>query len=94
MKIALNAQELSALKTFLNQFEDSEQLSDSEYVVDLFDIEPPISIDLTLMKDAVRIEGAAELKFDEEMDGWYIGDRLEEPEAVRAALAKAGALGQ
>lgn len=94
MKIALNAQELSALKTFLNQFEDSEQLSDSEYVVDLFDIEPPISIDLTLMKDVVRIEGAAELKFDEEMDGWYIGDRLEEPEAVRAALAKAGALGQ
>lgn len=94
MKIALNAQELSALKTFLNQFEDSEQLSDSEYVVDLFDIEPPISIDLTLMKDAVRIEGAAELKFDEEMDGWYIGDRLAEPEAVRAALAKAGALGQ
>ena len=92
MKIALNAQELSALKTFLDQFEDSEQLSASEYVVDLFDIEPPVSIDLTLLKDAVRFEGAAELKFDEEMDGWYIGDRLEDPEAVRAALAKAGAL--
>lgn len=94
MKIALNAQELSALKTFLDQFEDSEQLSDSEYVVDLYDIEPPVSIDLTLLKDAVRIEGAAELKFDEGMDGWYIGDRLEEPEAVRAALAEAGAFGQ
>ena len=92
MKIALNAQELSALKTFLDQFEDSEQLTASENVVDLFDIEPPVSIDLTLLKDAVRIEGAAELKFDEEMDGWYIGDRLEDPEAVRAALAKAGAL--
>jgi len=92
MKIALSAQELSALKTFLDQFEDSEQLSASEYVVDLFDIEPPVSIDLTLLKDAVRIEGAAELKFDEEMDGWYIGDRLEDPEAVRTALAKAGAL--
>jgi len=26
------------------------------------------------------------------MDGWYIGDRLEDPEAVRTALAKAGAL--
>lgn len=94
MKIALTSQELSTLKAFLDRFEDGEQLSESEYVVDLYDLEPPISIDLTFLKDAVRIEGAAELKFDEEMDGWYIGDRLEEPEAVRAALKAAGAFGE
>lgn len=94
MKIALTAQKLTALKGFLARFEDAEQLSDAEYVVDLYDIEPPISIDLTLLKDAVRIEGAATLKFDEEMDGWYISDRLEEPEAVFAALEKAGAFAQ
>lgn len=94
MKIALTSQELAALKSFLDQFEDSEQLSNSEYVVDLYDIEPPISIDLTIGKDFILIEGAAELKFDEEMDGWYISDRIEDPEAVRSALKSAGALGE
>lgn len=94
MKIELTSQALAALKNFLNHFEDSEQLSDSEYVVDLYDIEPPVSIDLTLQKNGVLIEGAAELKFDEEMDGWYIGDRIEDPESVRAALEKAGAFAQ
>ena len=91
MKIALTAQQLSALKSFLNTFEDAEQLSDNEYVVDLYDIEPPISIDLTIGKDSIRIEGAAELKFDTEMDGWYISDRIEDAEAVRKALEEAGA---
>jgi len=94
MKIALTSQQLSSLKSFLNTFEDAEQLSDKEYVVDLYDIEPPLSIDLTVGKDSILIEGAAELKFDTEMDGWYISDRIEDAEAVRKALEEAGAFAQ
>lgn len=93
MKIKLTAEEFSAVKNFLNTFEDSEQLSEKEYVVDLYDIEPPISLDLSLAKDCLFVDGAAELLFDEEMDGWYIGERIEKPEPVLRALREAGALG-
>ena len=93
MKIKLTAEEFSAVKNFLNTFEDSEQLSEKEYVVDLYDIEPPISLDLSLGKDCLFVDGAAELLFDEEMDGWYIGKRYEDAEAVQRALCEAGALG-
>ena len=93
MKIKLTAEEFLAMKNFLNTFEDCEQLSEKEYVVDLYDIEPPISIDLSLGKDCLFVDGAAELLFNEEMDGWYIGNRIEEPEPVLRALREAGALG-
>lgn len=92
MKIALTAEQLAELKTFLNTFEDSEQLSEKEYVVDLYDIEPPISLDVSLGKNCLFVDGAAELLFDEEMDGWYIGQRIEEAEPVLRALREAGAI--
>ena len=93
MKIKLTAEEFSAMKNFLNTFEDSEQLSEKEYVLDLYDLEPPLSLDLSLGKDCLFVDGAAELLFNEEMDGWYIGQRIEEPEPILRALREAGALG-
>ena len=93
MKILLNAGQLKALEAFLAKCEDCEALSEKEYVLDLYDLEPPISMDLTLQKDGLWIEGAAELVFDEEMDGWYIGRRIEETEPLLSALREAGALG-
>lgn len=92
MKIALTTEQFSALKTFLTTFEDSEQLSEKEYVVDLYDLEPPISLDLSLGKNCLFVDGAAELLFNEEMDGWYIGERIEEPDPILRALREAGAL--
>jgi len=94
MKISLTAEQLLALKSFLTTFEDSEQLSEKEFVVDLYDIEPPISLDVSLGKNCLFVDGAAEMKFDEEMDGWYIGDRIEEAEPILRALTEVGALGK
>ena len=93
MKLTLTAEQLSALKTFLSTFEDSEALSDKEYVLDLYDLDPPLSLDVTLGKNCLFVDGAAELRFDEEMDGWYIGDRIEQPEPILRALVSVGALG-
>jgi len=94
VKIALSTEQMSALKVFLNSFEDSEQLSEKEYVVDLYEREQPMSLDLTVGKDCLFVEGAAWLCYDEEMDGWYVGERIEEPEMVRQALSEAGAFGK
>ena len=43
------------------------------------------------IKSGVAVDGAAELLYDEEQDGWYMGQRLDDRAAVTAALAEAGA---
>ena len=92
MRIKLTQTQEETLRAFLDDFEDAEQLSTREYVVDLYDISQPVSLDLVFVKGGVAVDGAAELKYDAEQDGWYMGERLDTPEAVREALAQAGAL--
>ena len=93
MRIKLTPVQETALRAFLDSHEDAEQLSAREYVVDLYDIPEPLSLDLVFVKGGVAVDGAAELKYDAEQDGWYMGERLDSPEAVRAALERAGAFG-
>ena len=92
MKLKLNEAQEAALRAFLERCEDAEQLSAREYVADLYDIARPVSLDLVFVKGGVAIDGAAWLRYDEGEDGWYMGERLERPEDVRAALLEAGAL--
>lgn len=91
MKLKLTQEQNAQLKAFLDQFEDAERLSEKEFVVDLYDIDMPVSLDLVFIKSGVAVDGAAELKFDEEMDGWYMGARIDDPATVIAALEQAGA---
>ncbi|MBQ6373946.1 MAG: hypothetical protein IJJ45_05595 [Clostridia bacterium] len=93
MKLSLTRARSEALRGFLEGFEDAEKLSEREYVVDLYDAERPVSLDLVIVKDGVAVDGAAELLFDDEQDGWYMGQRLEDPAEVLAALEAAGAFG-
>ena len=90
MKLKLTEAQAAALRAFLDKSEDAEQLSEREYVADLYDIERPLSLDLVFVKGGVAVDGAAELKYDEEQDGWYMGQRLDSPEAVLDALVEAG----
>jgi hypothetical protein len=92
MRLELNEAQRNALKAFLEKSDDAEQLSAREYVADLYDIERPISLDLVFVKDGVGVDGAAELKYDDEQDGWYMGERLDAAGDVLAALTEAGAL--
>ena len=92
MRIKLNEAQEKALRAYLTDNPDAEQLSAREYVVDLFDIDPPVSLDLVFVRGGIGVDGAAELVFDEALDGWYMGERLEAPEQVRAALVRAGAI--
>ncbi len=92
MRIKLNEAQDRALRAFLTDNPDAEQLSAREYVVDLYDIDPPVSLDLVFVKGGIGVDGAAELLFDEALDGWYMGERLETPEQVRDALVRSGAI--
>lgn len=91
MKLKLTEEQLKGLKAFLEKCEDAEKLTEKEYVVDLYDLNKPISLDLVFIKSGVAVDGAAELEYDEEMDGWYMGERIDQPEIIVAALVQAGA---
>ena len=93
MKLELTSAERGALERFLSTCYDAEMLKDGEWVVDLYDVDSPVSLDIVFEKNGgLRVDGAAELLFDEEQDGWYMGAPLERPEDVRAVLRQAHAL--
>ena len=91
MRIRLTEAQEASLREFLRDCEDAEQLSAREYVVDLYDLPRPVSLDLVFVKGGVAVDGAAELLYDEAQDGWYMGQRLEDPDEVAVALLQAGA---
>lgn len=94
MLLPLNENERNRLRAFLAANVDCEALSEDEYVADLYDLEAPMSMDLVFVKDGVRVDGACLLNYDEEMDGYYLGEPVCAPEAVRHALMEAGGLSE
>ena len=91
MKLTLNADQERALRAFLARCPDAESLSQKEYVLDLYDNEVPVTIDLVFLREGVVIADAAVLMYDEALEGWYMGERLEEAGRVMASLKEAGA---
>lgn len=93
MFLALTDAELASLKRYLEASEDAEQLRAAEWVLDLYEGETPVSVDMVFeaKKGGLRIDGAALLLYDEGEDGWYMGARLDSAEALRQILSDAGA---
>lgn len=92
MRLKLTEAELNHLNAFLDNCEDCERLSAREVVLDLYDNALPVSMNFVFVKGGIGIDGAAELKYSEADDGYYMGDRIEDVQAVRSALEEAGAL--
>lgn len=92
MKLRLNEEQLTHLNAYLDAGEDCERLSAREAVLDLYDIEAPISMNIVFVKGGIAIDGAAYLLFSENDNGYYMGERIMDVETVRCALIEAGAL--
>ena len=91
MLLPLSEKEAASLRAFLEANADCEAQAENEYVADLYDLEAPMTLDLVFVKGGVRVDGACLLAYDEEMEGYYIGEPVLEIEAVRRALMEAGA---
>lgn len=93
MKLNLTAAQQENLLKYLSENPDAEQLSINEYVADFYDIDDPLTINF-LVTDAgdVEIAAAAQLLYDEEQDGWYMGDRVEDEATIRSALTACEAI--
>ena len=91
MLLPLSEKEAASLRAFLEANADCEAQAENEYVADLYDLEAPLTLDLVFVKGGVRVDGACLLAYDEEMEGYYIGEPVLEMETVRRALMEAGA---
>lgn len=91
MLLPLSEKEAASLRAFLESNADCEAQAENEYVADLYDLEAPMTLDLVFVKGGVRVDGACLLAYDEEMEGYYIGEPVLEMETVRRALMEAGA---
>ena len=91
MLLPLSEKEAASLRAFLEASADCEAQAENEYVADLYDLDAPMTLDLVFVKGGVRVDGACLLAYDEEMEGYYIGEPVLEIEAVRRALMEAGA---
>ena len=92
MKLRLNDAEIAQLQAYLDGSPDCERLSKREAVLDIYDSEPPVSMNFVFVKGGIGIDGAFELLYSEADDGWYLGERIEDPMRVRSLLEDAGAL--
>ena len=92
MKLKLTAEERKALMTYLEGSEDCEKLTEKEWILDIYDNEKPISLDLVFNRDSIFADGAEYLKYDEEMDGWFMAGPIESAEDVIEILRSAGVI--
>ena len=92
MKLKLSAEERQALLKYLDASEDCEKLSEKEWILDIYDSAEPVSLDLVFARDSVFADGAEYMKYDEEMDGWFISGPIESAEKVLEILRGAGAI--
>ena len=92
MHLALSGPEISALRAFLDADADCEALSETEYVADLYALDPPVSLNLVFVDGGARIDGASVLGFDEALDGYYMAEPIVSAAEVARLLRLAGAL--
>ncbi len=77
------------LRAFLDACEDAEALGGGEYTVDLYEVSEPVSMDLLIDQKGVDVLAALELKYDQEQDGWYLGEKLKDADKLAALLNEA-----
>lgn len=78
--------EQEKLKKFLSSCEEAEMVGENEYAVDLYDCEPPLSVNLEFGEEGVDVLAALFLLYDEEQDGWYLGEKTKDTHLIEDVL--------
>lgn len=86
MKISMEPVRLSKLQSILKGAEDAEDLGNGGYTFDAMAGERPVALEIVIEKNAVDVLAAAYLEFSPEMDGWYLGERIDEVPLIQSIL--------
>ena len=86
MRIQWSEDRVMALKCALQQSEDAESTGPDEYVADLYEAQPPLTLELAFEPQGVRVLAAESLAYDQEMDGWYLAGPVTDAAVIERAL--------
>lgn len=92
MRLRLSDGARAHLDAYIDRSPDCERLSKREAVLDVYDSDPPFSVNFVFVNGGIGVDGAFELAYSEEEDGWYLGARIDDPARLRGLLEAAGAL--
>ena len=88
MKFAMSGEELARLTEALRANDDCEEAGDGSFIVDLYEPEPAVSLELYIEKGGIAITAVGLLSYSKELDGWYMSDRIEDKEGIAAVFAR------
>lgn len=88
MFIGIDGAHLKALMDWLNSSPDSEREGEG-YVADFYESTPPLSMEILPAKGGIEVLAALTLMFDDESEGWYLGEKIKDAEILRSALLSA-----
>ncbi len=83
MIITLNQVQLATFEKKLRHSEDVYASSPNTYSIDLYDSLSPSTLEIELEKEGVNVLAAVSLLYDEEMDGWYLGEKIDDAATVK-----------
>ena len=86
MLIPMDDAKKTALIRALDTNEDAQALGGGGYTVDLYDREAPASLELEAAKDGVDVLAVRRLLYSDAMDGWYLGEEVEDAGELAALL--------
>ena len=86
MMIALTPHQLKAVLHTVEASEDAEHLSGGGFACDIYEVDPPIALEFYPVDGGLDVVAAFVLNYDEAMDGYYLGEKLETEQAVLDAM--------
>ena len=87
MSIPWSEGKIRALRAALDQMEDAQATGPDEYVVDLYQREPPMTLELAFEAGRLLVLAAQTMAYDAQLDGWYLDRPVEDAVEVEEAWA-------
>ncbi len=88
MKIILTAEEQVRMLENLRASEDCEEAGDGSFTVDLYEGDPVVSAELYPEKDGFALTAAIILEYSEELDGYYLAEKIRDASQLEAVAAR------
>ena len=88
MIIKLSKEEQERMLAAFRADEDCEENGDGSFTVDLYEPEPAVSVELYPEKDGFVMTAVALLEYSEEMQGYYLADRIKDEAGQEQVAAR------
>ena len=87
MKIVFNQSSRSAIAQWLTACPDADREGDG-FIVDLYESEPPLSLEIAVTDEGIEVYAAVILHYDETMDGWYAGEKIKNAQLLAKIITE------